>query len=128
MISLAGFQVGESLSQGPNNRVFRARRECDGLHVVIKVPDLPQYCSSFAIIKEDYGALDLDAHLGKPISDCDGLTGIANRRKFDAVLENEWNRGKRHTSPSTLLMIDADYFKAYNDHLGQPWGTSALAA
>ena len=41
MISLAGFQVGELLYQGPNSQVFRARRECDGLPVVIKVPSTP---------------------------------------------------------------------------------------
>jgi len=53
MISLTGFKVGELLYQGPNSQVFRARRECDDLPVVIKVHDLLQYRSSFAIIEED---------------------------------------------------------------------------
>lgn len=60
------------------------------------------------------------------LSDCDGLTGIANRRKFDAVLESEWNRAKRNTSPLTLIMIDVDHFKAYNDHLGHHMGDECL--
>ncbi len=60
------------------------------------------------------------------LSDCDGLTGIANRRKFDAVLESEWNRAKRNASPLTLFMIDVDHFKAYNDHLGHHMGDECL--
>ncbi|WP_428559913.1 MAG: diguanylate cyclase domain-containing protein [Solidesulfovibrio sp. DCME] len=60
------------------------------------------------------------------ISDCDGLTGIANRRKFDAVLESEWNRAKRNGSPLALIMIDVDHFKAYNDHLGHHMGDECL--
>lgn len=62
----------------------------------------------------------------KRLSDCDGLTGIANRRKFDAVLENEWNRAKRNASPLTLIMVDVDHFKAYNDHLGHHMGDECL--
>ncbi len=60
------------------------------------------------------------------LSDCDGLTGIANRRKFDAVLENEWNRSRRNASPLTLIMLDVDHFKAYNDHLGHHMGDECL--
>ena len=60
------------------------------------------------------------------LSDCDGLTGIANRRKFDAVLESEWNRAKRNASPLALFMIDVDHFKAYNDHLGHHMGDECL--
>ena len=60
------------------------------------------------------------------LSDCDGLTGIANRRKFDAVLENEWNRSRRNASPLTLIMLDVDHFKAYNDHMGHHMGDECL--
>lgn len=60
------------------------------------------------------------------LSECDGLTGIANRRKFDAVLEAEWNRAGREASSLTLALIDVDYFKAYNDHLGHQQGDDCL--
>jgi diguanylate cyclase (GGDEF)-like protein/PAS domain S-box-containing protein len=60
------------------------------------------------------------------LSDCDGLTGIANRRKFDAVLDSEWNRAKRSAAPLTLVMLDVDHFKAYNDHLGHHMGDECL--
>ncbi|MHC1790974.1 diguanylate cyclase domain-containing protein [Solidesulfovibrio sp.] len=60
------------------------------------------------------------------LSDYDGLTGIANRRKFDSVLETEWNRARRSGAPLTLALIDVDHFKAYNDHLGHLPGDDCL--
>ncbi|MEO7495272.1 MAG: diguanylate cyclase, partial [Massilia sp.] len=52
----------------------------------------------------------------------DGLTGIANRRHFDVAMEKEYRRAKRAGTPLSLLMIDIDYFKAYNDHYGHQQG------
>lgn len=60
------------------------------------------------------------------LSDYDGLTGIANRRKFDSVLEAEWSRAVRSDASLTLAMIDVDHFKAYNDHLGHLLGDDCL--
>ena len=45
----------------------------------------------------------------------DGLTGIANRRHFDEVLAAEWKRMKRENKPCSLIILDIDYFKKYND-------------
>lgn len=56
----------------------------------------------------------------------DPLTGLANRRQFDAALEREWLRSQRTHSPIALLMIDLDYFKAYNDHFGHLMGDQCL--
>ncbi len=56
----------------------------------------------------------------------DGLTGLANRRRFDAVIDAEWRRAMRHGQPIALLMIDIDYFKRYNDHYGHPGGDEVL--
>jgi diguanylate cyclase (GGDEF)-like protein/PAS domain S-box-containing protein len=58
----------------------------------------------------------------------DGLTGVANRRQFDQMLAQEWARGLRTLQPLTLLMLDVDHFKHYNDHLGHPEGDACLRA
>jgi diguanylate cyclase (GGDEF)-like protein len=56
----------------------------------------------------------------------DGLTGIANRRHFDVAMEKEIRRAKRAATPLSLLMIDIDSFKAYNDHYGHQQGDDTL--
>jgi diguanylate cyclase (GGDEF)-like protein len=56
----------------------------------------------------------------------DALTGLQNRRKFDAAIDSEWRRALRNQSPLSLLMIDADHFKAYNDTFGHQAGDQVL--
>lgn len=56
----------------------------------------------------------------------DGLTGVANRRRFDEMLDIEWRRCQRSCSPITLLMVDLDYFKSYNDTYGHLMGDVCL--
>jgi diguanylate cyclase (GGDEF)-like protein len=56
----------------------------------------------------------------------DALTGLGNRRHFDAMLAKEWLRAQRVRGPLALLMIDADHFKAFNDAFGHQAGDTAL--
>ena len=57
----------------------------------------------------------------------DALTGLKNRRKFDAEIDAEWRRATRQKMPIALLMIDADHFKSYNDTFGHQAGDQVLA-
>ena len=56
----------------------------------------------------------------------DGLTGIANRRKFDEYFDQEWNRALRNNKPLTIIMPDLDFFKHYTDTLGHQAGDECL--
>ena len=58
----------------------------------------------------------------------DGLTGIANRRSFDERLSFEWRRSLRSGEPISLLMVDIDHFKLYNDHYGHLEGDYCITA
>ncbi|MBL8472643.1 MAG: diguanylate cyclase [Rhodocyclaceae bacterium] len=60
------------------------------------------------------------------LANLDGLTGIANRRRFNEMLEAEWKRAGRADTPLTLLMMDVDHFKLYNDHYGHGAGDDCL--
>jgi len=56
----------------------------------------------------------------------DGLTGLANRRFFDETLNTEWRRAMRESTPLSLLMLDVDFFKRYNDAYGHQKGDACL--
>jgi diguanylate cyclase (GGDEF)-like protein len=58
----------------------------------------------------------------------DPLTGLHNRRHFDTVCATEWERARRDRKPLTVLFIDIDYFKSYNDSHGHRAGDDCLAA
>jgi diguanylate cyclase (GGDEF)-like protein len=60
------------------------------------------------------------------LSNADGLTGIANRRLLDEFLEREWSRAARQGTSLTLIMVDIDFFKNYNDTYGHHDGDECL--
>ncbi len=60
------------------------------------------------------------------LSYLDSLTGVANRRKFDAVLKKEWGEARHNTQPLSLILLDVDFFKRYNDHHGHVEGDNCL--
>lgn len=100
-----GLQLGavDFISKPINSAVVRARVKT---HLTLKAQN--DVLRSFAFI--------------------DGLTGIANRRRFDDNLAVEWRQCQRTGAPLTLLLIDIDHFKTYNDHYGHQAGGAALRA
>jgi diguanylate cyclase (GGDEF)-like protein len=60
------------------------------------------------------------------LASTDALTGLKNRRKFDAAIDAEWRRAERHKLPLALLMVDADHFKSCNDTFGHQAGDQML--
>lgn len=56
----------------------------------------------------------------------DGLTGVGNRRRFDSVLETEWEAARRDQRPLSLVLIDIDHFKDFNDRYGHVRGDECL--
>jgi diguanylate cyclase (GGDEF)-like protein len=58
----------------------------------------------------------------------DGLTGLANRRCFNETIEREFKRAARSGQPLSLIMVDIDLFKTFNDQYGHPAGDNCLRA
>ncbi len=56
----------------------------------------------------------------------DGLTGVRNRRSFDEQLASEWGRAMRDNTALSVVMVDVDFFKRYNDHYGHLAGDACL--
>ncbi len=75
------------------------------------------------IAEEQLAALQKELEI---LSFVDGLTGIANRRRFDQVMKTEWANARRNSQPLSLVMVDIDHFKAYNDHYGHLQGDESL--
>ncbi|MEX1828734.1 GGDEF domain-containing protein [Luteibacter sp. CQ10] len=69
--------------------------------------------------------LDMQREL-EELSYKDGLTGVANRRRFDKVMDVEWREARRLRQPLSVVVLDIDYFKQYNDHYGHLEGDECL--
>lgn len=83
------------------------------------------YLQNIALTLEKVKLNQLNSHL-KGLASTDPLTGIANRREFETIIHDEWNRAIRNGSPLGLLLIDIDDFKAYNDTYGHQKGDLCL--
>ncbi len=101
----------------------------DVVHVVRKDGEVEALVGFMFDISERKKTEDHLMRLQKQLEELsyqDGLTGIANRRMFDIVLEREWAAAQQRQTPLSLLMMDIDYFKQYNDHYGHIRGDEAL--
>ena len=87
--------------------------------------NLMSFLQSIILRMEKLKLNHANTHL-KGLAATDSLTGISNRREFDNVLKQEWNRATRTGLPLGLLLIDLDYFKQYNDIYGHQQGDLCL--
>ncbi|GGX98105.1 diguanylate cyclase [Massilia dura] len=88
-------------------------------HCLIQLNDVSMAASREKLLREQTELLRMQTF-------SDGLTGIANRRAFDAAIDRETRRAKRNGTVLSLLMIDIDHFKPYNDHYGHQQGDGCL--
>lgn len=94
-----------------HSKAFNALRQRDEIYRALRISQQQLQESNLALEK---------------LMRTDGLTELANRRHFDESIETEWKRAAREHSNLSLLMIDADYFKTFNDSFGHVQGDYAL--
>ena len=98
---------------------FSFLRQHDGFVVVLR--DVSERKAAEAELER------ANAELAR-VARCDALTGLSNRRHFDEVMDAEWRRARRSGSPISLLLLDIDRFKAFNDRYGHPEGDVCLGS
>jgi len=82
----------------------------------------------YSCYKIEFGARQtfLDSRILNQLAERDGLTGLYNRRKFDEYMERIWRQSRREQRQLTVMLIDIDHFKPYNDLYGHQAGDDAL--
>ncbi len=88
--------------------------------------DITERKCSDRLIQELVHRLELEKNYAQKSALTDGLTGIANRWHFDDTLKREFFRLKRSRAPLSLIMLDIDHFKRFNDHYGHLAGDDCL--
>lgn len=131
------FCVAQSLAGADHEADYRALTK-DGEHVwirdvvhVVRKPDgsVDSLVGFMFDITARKAAEDKILQLQRELEDLsyrDSLTGIANRRMFDAMYPVEWAKAHATGEPLSLVIIDIDYFKQYNDHYGHMQGDECL--
>jgi len=120
---ISQFKLGEKISFATQHKTKKGEiRDVRVFVQLVKLSGRPALFSVFQDItelKQYERALEEYAYI-------DPLTQIANRRQFDQTFENEWRRSERNHTPLSLIMIDIDFFKVYNDILGHQAGDTCL--
>lgn len=95
------------------------------MHLAVGRMELGDRVTFVGVLHDITAQKQLEEHL-RILSLKDGLTGIYNRRAFDESLEKEWRRGRRQHSALSLILLDIDFFKRYNDTYGHQVGDTCL--
>ncbi|MCG8551976.1 MAG: PleD family two-component system response regulator [Desulfobacterales bacterium] len=136
MPEIDGYEVCRRLKQNPETMqipiIFvtaRGTSQDEAFGLNLGAVDYISKPFSIPVVKARVRAhLQLKRHRDKleSLAMIDGLTGIANRRSFDHTIEREWRRAQRTDTPLSLIMIDIDEFKRYNDNYGHGAGDECL--
>jgi diguanylate cyclase (GGDEF)-like protein/PAS domain S-box-containing protein len=134
--SIVNFCVAQSLAGIDHEADYRALAKDgryvwirDVVHVVRKNGEVDSLIGFMFDISERKKTEEKLILLQKELEDLsfkDGLTGIANRRMFDSIMDIEWANARRTRQPLSLIILDIDYFKQYNDHYGHIKGDECL--
>jgi len=116
---LASVSRAEALSDWNREFIFRAI----GVSVLVTVIACLGWSLAGQLRRRERAEAELSV-----LAATDGLTGLANRRTFDKALESEWLRAARHNLPLSLLLMDIDRFKRFNDNYGHQAGDECLQA
>ena len=112
----AGSWGGERVEQAVSVTPFNEGKE---RYCLIEVSDISAIVGRERQLRNQAEALRAQSYV-------DGLTGIANRRHFDVAMDRELRRAMRNEGTLSLLLMDIDSFKAYNDHFGHQQGDACL--
>lgn len=116
---------GSCLDIEVNNSLIRDRQG-NPVRMVLIVRDITSRKKAEQQIQELVHQLEIERDLAQCNSLTDSLTGLSNRRFFDNALRTEFSRHKRSGSQLSLIMLDVDHFKKYNDHYGHLAGDDCL--
>lgn len=108
-----------------NNSLIRDQQG-NPIQMVLIARDITDRKKAEQQIQDLVHQLEIERDLAQSNSLTDSLTGLFNRRFFDNVLQSEFSRHKRSDSQFSLIMLDVDYFKKYNDHYGHLAGDDCL--
>ena len=103
---------------------YRYLPEDGGVLAVIR--DVTERKRAETMLAEANETLEAANRILQTLAQEDGLTGLSNRRRFDELLDDEFRRARRQSLPLSVLLLDADHFKTYNDHYGHLAGDECL--
>lgn len=126
---LQGPTGNSQLELRPGRQALQARRlDGETLHIELNLSPLPGQVDLQLALCHDISEYKRSEQSLRRLAEVDALTQLANRRHFDHVLEQAWQGAVLAQEPLSLLLLDVDHFKQYNDGLGHQAGDRCLQA